>query len=357
MDTPAEVFARRRQALKERLRQERLPALLVSHAANRWYLSGFELMDSQCNESAGWLVITADGEDHLLTDPRFEEAARRVWPGNIVIYTARKLDKIGAFLDSLAPARLGFEPKSLCVRDYERLRENAAFTPTENLVEDLRAIKDPGEIALLSASCALNHKVMEALPGRLVPGMTEAEAAWLVERLFREGGASALAFSTIVGAGVNAALPHAEPGPARLPEEGPVLVDCGGRLHNYCSDQTRTFWLGAKPSDRFRTTLDLVREAQNRALRFIGPGVSIAETYGLARQCFEEQGLAERFTHGLGHGVGLETHEPPSLPSLSRDVFRPGMVVAVEPGLYWPDWGGVRWEYMVLVTEDGCRVL
>lgn len=357
MDKLAEVFARRRQALKERLRHERLPALLVSHAANRWYLSGFELMDSQCNESAGWLVIMADGEDHLLTDLRFEEAACRVWPGNIVIYTARKFDKIGEFLESLAPARLGFEPKSLCVRDYERLRENAAFTPTENLVEDLRVIKDPGEIALLSASCVLNHKVMEAIPSRLVPGMTEAEVAWLVERLFREGGASALAFSTIVGAGVNAALPHAEPGPTRLPEEGLALVDCGGRLHNYCSDQTRTFWLGAKPSDRFRATLDLVREAQNRVLRFIGPGVSIAETYGLARQCFEEKGLAEHFTHGLGHGVGLEIHELPRLSSLSRDVFLPGMVVAVEPGLYWPNWGGVRLEYMVLVTEDGCRIL
>lgn len=357
METSAETFARRRQALKERLRQERLSGLLVSHAANRWYLSGFELMDSQCNESAGWLLITADGEDHLLTDPRFEEAARRVWPENIVIYTARKMDRIGVFLESLSLQRLGFEPKSLCVRDYERLRENAALTPTENLVEELRIIKDPGEIALMEASCALNHKVMEALPGRLVPGMTEAEASWEVERLFREGGASALAFPNIVGVGVNAALPHAEPGPARLPEEGLVLVDCGGRLRNYCSDQTRTYWLGGKPSDRFRSTMDLVREAQDRAIAFIRPGVSMAEIYGVARACFEKQGVADRFTHGLGHGIGLETHEPPSLSSLSQDVCRPGMVITVEPGLYWADWGGVRWEYMVLVTENGCRIL
>ncbi len=357
METSADAFARRRQALKERLRQERLPGLLVSHAANRWYLSGFELMDSQCNESAGWLVITADGGDHLLTDPRFEEAARRVWPEDIVIYTARKMDKVGAFLESLRLPRLGFEPRSLCVRDYERLRENVALAPTENLVEELRLIKDAGEIVLLEASCALNHRVMEALPGRLVPGMTEAEAAWEVERLFREGGASGLAFPTIVGADVNAALPHAEPGPARLPREGLVLVDCGGRLGHYCSDQTRTFWLGQNPSDRFRATLDLVREAQERALALIRPGAALAGTYAAARACFEKQGLAERFTHSLGHGIGLETHEAPSLSSLSQDTFRPGMVVTVEPGLYWPDWGGVRWEYMVLVTEDGCRIL
>lgn len=357
MDVDVTVFEQRRQALKESLRARGLPALLVSHAANRWYLSGFELVDSQCNESAGWLVITAHGGDTLLTDPRFEEAARRVWSDEIVIYSSRKMEMVGAFLQSLAPAALGFEPRSLCVRDYERLREFVALTPTEGLVEDLRIIKDADEIRRMEASCVLNERVMLALPERLVPGMTEAQASWEVERLFREGGASGLAFPTIVGAGVNAALPHAEPGQDRLSEPGLVLVDAGGRLEAYCSDQTRTFWLGSEPTDRFRHVLDLVREAQRRAIESIRPGAPIAESYHLVRRFFEEHGVADRFTHGLGHGVGLETHEAPSLSSQSRDVFRPGMVVTVEPGLYWPDWGGVRWEHMVLVTEDGCRVL
>lgn len=351
------IFARRRENLRRRLAERDIPALLVTQAANRWYLSGFEPADGQCNETSGWLVVTASGPDHLLTDPRFEVAAGRVFDGEIFIYSSRKFERVGPYLAGLNLGALAFDPRHLCVRDFERLREFVPLRPFENLVEDLRVIKDPREVELLEASCALNHKVMEAVEGCLSPGMTEAEVAWKVEQLFREGGAEGLAFPSIVAAGVNAALPHAEPGPATLPDEGLVLVDCGGRLDGYCSDQTRTFWIGSRPSDRFRRVLDLVRSAQDKALAFIRPGEPIAEAYSLVRRIFEGQGVAERFTHGLGHGVGLETHEAPSLSSVTEGTFQPGMVLAVEPGLYWPDWGGVRWEYMVLVTEDGCRVL
>lgn len=351
------IFERRRETLRRRLAERDIPALLVTSAANRWYLTGFELSDSQCNETAGWLLVTARSGDHLMTDPRFEEAARRVFSGELLIYSARKFETIGPYLAGLGLGSVAFDPRHLSVRDFDRLRVHLPLRPVEELVEELRIIKDPREVELLEASCALNHKVLEAVEGRLGPGLTEAQAAWEVERLFREGGAEGLAFPTIVGAGVNAALPHAEPGPSTLPDEGLVLVDCGGRLDGYCSDQTRTFWIGAKPSDRFRRVRDLVRAAQDKALAFIRPGEPIAESYNLVRRLFEDQGLAERFTHGLGHGIGLETHEAPSLSSVASGEFRPGMVVTVEPGLYWPDWGGVRWEYMVVVTEDGCRVL
>lgn len=349
---------RRREALRQRLRDEGLDALLVSHAANRYYLSGFELHDSQCNESAGWLVVAANGRDKLLTDPRYEDAAKRVFPAeDVFIYAGRKFDQVGPFLKGLGIGSFGFEPKAMHLYDYEKLREYVELAPTENLVEDLRVIKDEEEIKRMKAACALNHRVFRALEDSLRPGQTEEEVAWNAERMFREWGASGLSFSTIVGVGPNAALPHAIPGNKALKENELVLIDMGCRLNDYCSDQTRTFWIGENISERFRSVREMVKTAQQKAIEIIKPGLPLAEAYKAARDFFEEQGVADRFTHGLGHGIGLETHEAPSLSSIASGVLRPGMVVTVEPGLYWPDWGGVRWEFEVLVTEDGCEVL
>ena len=175
---------------------------------------------------------------------------------------------------------------------------------------------------------------------------------------FRHHGATELAFTSIVGHGPNAALPHYLPSKdALLEAENLVLVDVGCRLEDYCSDQTRTFWVGEKPTERFKKTLEAVQEAQHRAIRAIHPGVLACDVYKAARGHFESLGVAEAFTHGLGHGVGLETHEGPSLNGRNKTPLEPGMIVTVEPGLYFPEWGGIRWEHMVLVTEDGCRVL
>jgi Xaa-Pro aminopeptidase len=352
------IYQQRREALRKRLTDEGLDALLVSHAANRYYLSGFELHDSQCNESAGWLVVTAEGTDHLLTDPRYEDAARRVMPEEgVFIYAGRKFEQVGPFLKGLGFSRLGFEPRAMSLFDHEQLIKHVALTPTENLVEDLRLIKDADEIQRLKAACALNHRVFRALEDSLRPGQTEAEVAWNAERMFREWGASELSFSTIVGVGPNAALPHAIPGNTSLKENELVLIDMGCRLNDYCSDQTRTFWVGEDMSERFRSVREMVRTAQQKAIEALRPGMTYAEAYGVARRYFEEQGVADHFTHALGHGIGLETHEGLSLSPLGKDVLRPGMVVTVEPGLYWPDWGGVRWEHMAVITEDGCETL
>jgi Xaa-Pro aminopeptidase len=203
----------------------------------------------------------------------------------------------------------------------------------------------------------LNHTVFEQVREMLAPGMTESEVAWAIEKLYREQGASELSFSTIVGVGPNGALPHAIPGRDRIEENCPVLIDMGCRLQDYCSDQTRTFWVGDAPSPVFLRTRDLVRKAQDLAVSAMGPGMTAKEAYEVARDFFRRQGVDQYFTHGLGHGIGLETHEGPALSPLSSAVLEPGMVVTVEPGLYYPEWGGVRWEYMVLVTESGVEVL
>lgn len=351
------VFEQRREAFKKEIKARELPAMLVSLAANRYYLSGFELHDAQCNESSGWLVVTPD-EDYLFTDPRYVDAARHVWPEeNICVYAAKKHEEVCTFLKDKGVTSMGFEPKALHLFDYDKLKEYVGLTPTENVVEALRIIKDEDEIRRMEESIRLNHELFEYIEGELIPGRTENEIAWLVEKFFRENGAEELAFSTIVGVGPNAALPHAIPGETKIRENELVLIDTGCRYMDYNSDQTRTFWVGDNPSDRFKKTMDQVRAAQQAAIDIIKPGLTYQEAYQAAYAVFEKDGVESMFTHGLGHGIGLETHEPPSLSKVAQGELKPGMVVTVEPGLYDPEWGGIRWEYEVLVTEEGCRVL
>lgn len=353
-----DVFLRRRDKLRKHVDQKGLQGLVVTHAANRYYLSGFELHDPQCNESAGTLIITPDGNDWLLTDPRYEEAAARVWPRErVFIYRGKRGEKIRDFLKGRFQ-KLGFDPETVSVALHRQLREAVELTPAGGLVEELREVKDQEEIERLRKSCALNHALMqEAEQSLLRPGSTEEEAAWGIEKYFREHGASGLAFSSIVAVGPNGALPHAIPGDKRIEENSPVLVDVGCRLEDYCSDQTRTFWVGSEPAPEFAETLKLVQEAQRRVIEAIRPDMGLKELYHVAMGYFQDNGVGEHFTHGLGHGVGLETHERPGIGPHSEGTLKPGMVITVEPGLYYPSWGGVRWEYMVLVTEGGAEIL
>lgn len=353
-----DVYAARREKLRENIRKAGHSALLVSHAANRYYLSGFELHDSQCNESSGMLLITADGRDKLLTDPRFLDAARRLWPeDDIFIYTGHRHPQIREFVSKVHTGPVAFESRAMSVDTCERLRESLTLVPTHGLVEDLRRIKEPGEIERLDRSCAVNEKVMRAAPDVIQPGRSEGEVAWRLEQLFRDFGASELAFSPIVAVDSNAALPHAEPGRDLVKDECMVLVDMGGRYGDYNSDQTRTFWVGKRPPDHFRKALELTQMAQAKAISVIRPGLPISEAYHAARAYFAQFGVEKAFTHALGHGIGLETHEFPSLSPIAEGVLEPGMVITVEPGLYYPEWGGIRWEHMVAVTEDGYRIL
>jgi Xaa-Pro aminopeptidase len=349
----------RREKLRARLKKNNLGGLLVSLAANRFYLSGFELHDPQCNESAGYLLVTQNGPDKLLTDPRYFDAAARIWPEkDVFIYTNPKFDVIRTFLKDQKIGTIGFEVEAVSYGFFEKLAgEGLMLTPTRGLVEGLRLVKDAEEIEAMRTSCALNHEVFSLTPSLLTPGKTEEAVAWELEQAFRNRGASELSFSTIVGVGPNAALPHAVPGSDVVRENELVLVDMGCRLADYCSDQTRTFWVGEDPSERFRTTVERVKEAQQAAIQVVRPGTTCREAYQAARKIFEGYGVEAAFTHSLGHGIGLETHEAPSLGPHSEMALKPGMVITIEPGLYDRAWGGVRWEYMVVVREDGCEIL
>lgn len=351
-------FEERREKARALMRKEDLAALVVTLDANRFYLSGFELHDAQINESSGCLVLTASGRDWLCTDSRYLDAAKRLWDEeNIFIYRGGAMEQVNGLIRGAVKGLVGFEARNISLERYEILSQDLSMKRADGLVESLRVCKDAEEIACMERACDLNHKLMRWLPGVLAPGRTEAQIAWDVEQFFRNHGAEELAFSSIVAVDGNAALPHAEPGETQVTENCCVLVDVGCRVDRYCSDQTRTFWVGERMDPVFARDLELVRQAQARAIEKIVPGASVAEAYAAARSFLDEKGVGELFTHGLGHGIGLQTHESPSLNSQASTILRPGMVVTVEPGLYRPGKCGVRWEYMVLVTEDGARTL
>ncbi len=330
---------------------------LVQSPANRYYLSGFELFDPQCNESSGYLVISRD-KAMLMTDPRYLEAGKEHFPEeDILIYTQNKYQKINELLKKLGVRSLGFEPQWMNCEFMESLKKEFDLVPARGLVEELRLIKDSYEIELIRDSCRLNHEVFHSVEAMLEPGLKETDIAWSAEKMFREKGASGLSFATIVAGGPRSALPHAIPRDMPIKNEEPLLLDMGCRLGDYCSDQTRTFWVGNNPSSEFKSAKKMVIDAQKLAIEKIEPGMPIKDAYDLVRTFFEKYRVFEYFTHALGHGIGLETHEHPSLGPMSKGLFMPGMVVSIEPGLYYPQWGGVRWEYMVLITEEGAEVL
>jgi Xaa-Pro aminopeptidase len=352
------IFENRREKLRSLMKQYKIPALLINSSANRFYLSGFELHDPQCNETAGWIIVTESGDDYLLTDPRYDDAAKRVWDDDkIFIYSGRKFEALKKFFHYNKITSLFIDYNDVSVFEHEKLKELCELKSAPALVEQLRMVKDASEIECMKKACALNHKVYEQIQPSLIPGKTELEISWEIEQLFRNGGASELAFTTIVGIDQNAALPHAIPGETTLKEGSHVLIDMGCRVDDYCSDQTRTFWVGDKPSDRFLEVRQQVMDAQTAAIKTLRPGLPISQAYRTAYTHFEKLGVEKYFTHSLGHGIGLETHESPSVSPSARGELKPGMVVTMEPGLYYSDWGGVRWEYMALITEDGYEIL
>ncbi len=352
------IYERRRVQVKRKMREKNLEAFMVLYPSNRFYLSGFELSDPQCNESAGCLILTLSDRDYLCTDPRYLEAAKRVWDEeNIFIYAHDKFREIRDFILKNQLRNIGFEENIMTYSMYNALSKDLCMLPCKGVVEEIRTIKDEGELELIARSCNINHKVMDQIYKKSLEGITEAELAWDIECMFRDGGAEEMSFSPIVAWGKNSALPHYSPSHQHIKKGAPLLIDVGGRYRGYCSDQTRTLWIGEDMPSFFWETLDLVKTAQQLAIEKIRPGMVIKDLYFLVKAFFEEHGVEDRFTHALGHGIGLDTHEMPGIGPKNNNKFEPNMVVTIEPGLYFPEWGGVRWEHMVVVEEEGARVL
>lgn len=356
------LFPDRLAKLQTALKRKKLSAFLVTHPANRRYLSGYTAVDHDIGETSGVLLIPAAGQPYLFTDSRFVIQAEEEAPGfSVGLYRKGLLASLKQLLPKLEADSLGFESNYMLHSTAARFGEMArklkiALVPQTGLVERLRIIKSEEEIEQLRSSVFLNEKVFQQVYRTVKPGMSEKAIALALETAMRKCGAAGPSFETIVAFGTNAARPHAVPTDRRLRQGETVLVDMGLILDGYCSDMTRTVVVG-KPDRLFLERLAVVRRAQLAATKIIRAGITCQEVDRAARSVIREAGYGDYFGHALGHGVGLNVHEEPRLSPRSRKKLRTGMVVTVEPGIYLPDWGGIRLENMVVVREEGCELL
>jgi len=349
--------------LKE-LKDRSFSGILVSQPENRRYLSGFKPTDPQLNESSGFLII-GKGLAILGTDPRFEVEAQKQAKGYFPFIYRKGLEVSWPEIKGLLKPikKMAFEGHSLSFYTFQRLKKlirsqgnSLSFQPTYQLVEGIRAQKDRLEITAIRRSLSLTEEVFREVLKTLRPGKTEKEIAWQIKHWIHLKGGEDLAFEPIVASGPNAALPHAEPTEREIQKGETILFDFGSKWKGYCSDLSRTVFLG-RPTDRFKEVYSLVRQAQLQAEKGIRAGLTTAAADALARSVIKKEGYGKFFKHSLGHGVGLATHELPSLGPNSSGLLRTGMVVTIEPGIYLPGWGGVRLENMILIQKKGAKVL
>lgn len=352
----SDVTMERAARLAERIADRELDALLVTHLVNVRWLTGFTGSNAAAVVGAG-----EDGLRCFVTDFRYlSQSAEEIDPA-----WEREIaqDLLAATVERLPgdrPLRLGFDDAHMSVEDHARLGELAGegveLVPAGGMVEELRAVKDAGELEKIRNAARLADAALEEVLGRGLVGRTERDIALDLEFTQRRMGAEAVSFPPIVAAGEHGALPHAQPRDVAVPAGTLVVIDWGAQLDGYASDCTRTFATG-EIDPRDREVYDLVLRAQEEALAAVRPGPTGREVDAVAREIIDAAGHAERFGHGLGHGVGLEIHEGPRLARQSDTKLEAGMVVTVEPGVYIPGAVGVRIEDLVAVTADGHEVL
>jgi Xaa-Pro aminopeptidase len=338
----------RRNALLERLDELEVDALLLTRLPNVRYLTGF-------TGSSACLLLAPAGST-FFTDGRYEEQSRHEVPDlPRVASMASLLGPIREHVDRLGGRRLGFEKHAVTVGQLERWADaldGVALAGIDEEVERLRWTKDEDELAVLRSAQEATDRAFEDVLDALVVGVTERQAAARLEREMTRQGADGTAFDSIVAFGEHAAEPHHRPCHRALAEGDVIKMDFGAIVDGYHTDMTRTVAFG-EPAPELRKIHDLVAAAQQAGIDALHPGASAADVDRAARAVIEDAGYGEAFSHGLGHGVGLEIHEGPSLRREGEDVIPAGTVVTVEPGVYLPGLGGVRIEDVIEVTEDG----
>ena len=349
---------RRIGLLRRRLTKAGLPGLLVTHLPDLRYLSGF-------TGSSGALAISRRAA-RLFTDGRYTaQVAEEVTAAQVEIVSQSPAVSAVQWLAAQPGVEFaGFDPACTTVADLarwraalpSRLRRSFLSVIPGPLVEPLRMIKDEDELSLLVEAALVGCKLFEQIRGFIRPGLAEFEVAAELEHQARLLGAEGMSFETIVASGVRSALPHGHATAARLPRRGFLTLDFGVILKGYCSDMTRTVYLG-KPKANERNAYEAVLEAQEAGVAAVASGVSCGEVDEAARGVLRRAGLAEAFTHSTGHGVGLEIHEAPRLGAGQTTRLLPGMVVTIEPGVYLAGQFGIRIEDMVAVTRTGRQIL
>ena len=337
--------------------EKELDALLISAPENRRYLSGF-------TGSAGYLFISSE-RAVLVTDSRYTEQATNQAPDFQVMQVQGGWDWFLEQLKETGVKRVGFESRDMTVATYNSLvgavKDDIALSQvsmiaTAEMPEEGRVFKDQRELALLQRAIDASDAAMEAVCPNITVGMTEREVAWRMEMAMRDFGADGISFDTIVASGPNGAMAHHRPSDRVIQAGEPIVIDMGAIVEGYCSDITRTVVVG-EPDETFRKIYDIVLGAQLTAINTVRPGMTGEDCDDLSRAVIAEAGYGDNFGHSLGHGVGLAVHENPRVSPRSPDKLEPNMVFTVEPGIYLTGWGGIRIEDIVVLGDDGAKVL
>ena len=350
----------RQARLREALTRARYDGLLVSHLPNIHYLCGF-------TGSSGTLLLGVGGSV-FFTDSRYTQQAKAQVSARKIVITKKAPALAAAEWMSSQPRRdrtprasvLGIEAQYVSVLSRKnlaaalskkvRLREASSF------VEQARMVKDADEIGAIRSAVELGAGLFDRALTTIRPGVSEVEVAAEMEYAARRSNAEGMSFETIIASGPRAALPHGRASAAVIQAGGFVVCDFGVILHGYCSDRTRTVYVGAATAEA-RRIYDAVLAAQMEAIAVVRPGIKVEQVDRAARKTLQKKGLGKYFTHSTGHGVGLEIHEAPRVAKGQQEILQPGMVITIEPGVYLSGQWGVRIEDMVVVTEQGCDVL
>jgi Xaa-Pro aminopeptidase len=342
----------RQKAARKILEAHPLDGILFCGLENIRYLCGFTGSD-------GAFLLTRK-EAHFLTDSRYWTQSEEEVKSSKIIRYRKKTEGITSLLSDLGLGRIGFESSSLTFSLYRALVKNLAngkeLVPLEEELKNLRAVKDPGELALTENAIDLASRAFEHLLGKMKEGVLEREIALEMEFFMKKSGAEDLGFDIIIASGKRSALPHGKASLKRIEKGDFILIDFGSMFQGYHSDHTRTVVCGP-PTPEQQKIYRIVKEAQEMAIEAVRPGIPIQEVDAAARDHIRENGYDEYFGHGLGHGIGLAVHEDPVVNRDNKDPVQEGMVFTIEPGIYLPGWGGVRIEDMVRVGPKGAELL
>lgn len=336
--------------LREYMSSNNLDAVWVTKAEDIRYYAGF-------TGSEGSALIT-EKECFFFADFRYTKQASAQCVGYEI--KAISFEKSTySYLKELVKGSLGFEDESMSVSQYRQLTnavEESRLVPLKNTLTLLRAVKFEDEIELIRGAAAIADKGFNYVLSIVKPGMTEKELALELEFFMRKQGASGLSFETIVASGIRSSMPHGVASDKVIEANDMLTLDFGCIYKGYCSDMTRTFIVG-KANERQKELYHIVLEAQLKVLDAVKAGVSCRDLDAISRDVIGKAGYGDFYGHGLGHGVGLEIHELPILNPKSEFILEKNMVITDEPGIYLPDFGGVRIEDLLLVTEDGYELL
>ena len=342
----------RRGQIKEACNFLNADAFLVSSLVNVRYLSGF-------TGSNGLLLISGDN-DFLFTDSRYIEQGREQTCDQITVSLTSGFSAIEELSRLCSLTNVAFESDHLTYSEFtgmeKLLNPRVNLISSKGVVEKIRSVKDNDEVDLIRRAASLADDAVTLAIQESKPGKSEFEIAWVIEKFLRENGADGVAFDTIVATGANSAKPHHRAGSTIIKAGDPLVIDMGALLNGYRSDITRTILVEGE-DEKFRCVYEVVLEAQITAIEAARQGVIAKDLDLVAREVIANHGFGQNFSHGLGHGVGLDVHEMPMVVPSSDHILEEGMIFTVEPGIYLPGWGGVRIEDMVLLEEAEVSLL